>query len=250
MNALLVVPIGIFAGLSIGVVGVGGVILVPLLSFAGISVHSAIAASMMSYVFCGLAGTAVYGRLGSITWRAVLPLALGAAPGALAGALLAGFISGGFLLAFTAGLVLLTGGRAALGSGVMPDEAAALPARGVLVAAGAVVGCAAALTGTGGPLLLVPLLLLWRLPALQAVGLGQAVQVPIATAATLGYLIAGTLDPSLGVLLAIGVVLGSLAGARVAHWLPAPLHSRLVGLVLLLASGLLALRLRSGPAAP
>lgn len=257
MSTLLAVPIGVFAGLSIGVVGVGGVILVPLLAFAGVPVHAAVAASMMSYVFCGLVGSTVYGRQGSISWAAVLPLALGSAPGALAGALIAAVVPGAVLLACTAGLVLLVGARTALVVGASTalgpassTPAPALPSRTLLCAAGAAVGCGAALTGTSGPLLLVPLLLLWRLPVLRVIGLGQAIQVPIAAAATFGNLLAGTLDPGLGLLLALGLVAGALAGARLAHRLPPRLHARLVGLVLVLAGGLLALRLRHGAATP
>eukprot|EP00049_Salpingoeca_infusionum_P020352 m.363906 g.363906 ORF g.363906 m.363906 type:complete len:378 (+) comp24618_c0_seq1:62-1195(+) len=78
--------IGLFAGLLIGVVGVGGIVLVPLLILLpGIEVQGAIAASLFSYIFAGLAGTITFANQYSIDWKLVLwpvvPSVIGAALG-------------------------------------------------------------------------------------------------------------------------------------------------------------------------
>ena len=45
-------------------------------------------------------------------------------------------------------------------------------------------GIGSALTGTGGPLLLMPILVFTEIPTLHALGLAQVMQIPIATMAT------------------------------------------------------------------
>lgn len=64
---------GLTAGLLIGCVGIGGVILVPLLSnVGGIDAHTAIASAMFAYLISGAMGTIVYAQQGSIRWDLTL----------------------------------------------------------------------------------------------------------------------------------------------------------------------------------
>jgi len=66
-----------------------------------------------------------------------------------------------------------------------------------LTGVGFVVGVGSALTGTGGPTLLLPLLVWLRVPMLTAVGLAQAIQLLARAVAVLliaaGILMAGDL---------------------------------------------------------
>ena len=79
--------IGAVAGLLIGSVGVGGIVLVPsLVQFRDIDVQTAIASSLLSYLFAGLAGASIYMRHGTVAWDSAVWLILGAIPGAFAGA--------------------------------------------------------------------------------------------------------------------------------------------------------------------
>lgn len=63
-----------------------------------------------------------------------------------------------------------------------------------LVAVGAFVGFGSALTGTGGPVLLVPVLLTLGVAPLRAVTVSQAVQLPVVVAGSVGYLQTGLVD--------------------------------------------------------
>ena len=66
---ILVTILGLISGLSIGCIGIGGVILVPgLFYLGGIPIQIAIAAAMMGYVLTGVVGTVVYARNKSINW--------------------------------------------------------------------------------------------------------------------------------------------------------------------------------------
>jgi uncharacterized protein len=236
-----ILALALVSGLLIGCIGIGGVLLVPILTLAGIEVHEAIAASMVGFIFSGLIGTFLYARRSSIDWNSTAWLGAGAMPGAFAGALLAARLSGEVLLFFVGVAVILSGLRALLRRAGGGDGRAALPPPMLLVI-GLGVGIGSALTGTGGPVLLVPLLMWLRVPVLAAVGLSQAIQIPIAGPASAGNLIAGNLDPRLALLLSIGLIVGSAAGARIAHALPSLLLTRLVASVLLLVGALLIVR--------
>jgi uncharacterized protein len=236
-----ILALALASGLLIGCIGIGGVLLVPILTLSGTDVHEAIAASMFAYIFSGVIGTWIYARRSSIDWASAAWLSAGAMPGAFAGALLAARLSGEMLLFFVGVAVILSGLRALLGRSASGEGRGDLPVP-MLLAIGIGVGIGSAVTGTGGPVLLVPLLMWLRVPVLAAVGLSQAIQIPIAGLATAGNVIAGHLDPRLAILLSIGLTLGSAVGARIAHALPSLFLTRLVAIVLLLVGALLIVR--------
>lgn len=237
-----ILAIALLAGALIGCIGIGGVLLVPALVYlAGTPIHAAIAAAMFSYLFSGAAATWVFARKGSIDWDSSAWLALGAVPGSFAGALAAGFVPSYILEAIVAVMVLLAGLRALQPGGDTCHSA--VPARSVLIALGMSVGFGSAITGTGGPLLLVPLLVWLRVPILATIGLSQAIQLPIAALATAGNLLSGQLDLRLGVALGVALTAGSLAGARLAHVVPTIVLTRFVGALMLAVGAMIIARL-------
>jgi uncharacterized membrane protein YfcA len=243
LGAIFLGILGLLAGLLIGAVGIGGVILVPVLVyFGGIPIHAAIAAAMMSYVFAGLIGTLVYTSKNSIRWSMAAWLCAGAMPAALAGAL-AAERAPSLLLELLIGLLTAASGIQALparrgGDGVR-SVALSSPALGSI---GAVTGFGSALSGTGGPLILVPILIWLELPVLTAIALSQAIQLPIAVLATAGNYFSGNLDLTLGVLLAIGLAVGTFAGARIAHAVPHTALRRAVAIVLIVVGAAIAIK--------
>jgi uncharacterized protein len=238
-----VLALALVSGVLIGCIGIGGVLLVPCLSLAGVPVHDAIAASMLCYVFGGAIAVWIYSSAGSIEWRSAGWLGAGAMPGAFAGAVLANRVSGEVLVLLIGLAVLFSGIRSLWGASVELAEHRVLGPL-PLAAIGAAVGLGSALTGTGGPVLLVPLLMWFRLPVLFVVGLSQAIQIPIALLATFGNLLYGRLDWALAALLSIGVLAGAALGARIAHVLPRATLKRLVGGVLLIVGAMLLYRTR------
>ena len=100
---------------------------------------------------------------------------------------------------------------------------------------GLVVGAGSALTGTGGPVVLLPLLLPLDWPTLDALALAQLLQLPLALGAVTSLLVQGTLPCwQLGGSLAAGLVPGALVGAAVAHRLPGTKLRGVVAVVLVL----------------
>ena len=182
----------------------------------GIGVHEAIGAAMFSYMFSGLVGASVYARQRSIRWNMALWLFAGAIPAAFAGALLSSVIPSRGLEFFIALLIIFAGANAVMNRGKDDGEERTLD-RPALIGIGAVTGVGSALSGTGGPLLLVPILVWLRVPVLTAVGLSQAIQLPIAALATAGNFLYGSVNMSIGFTLALALMAGAAIGARIAH---------------------------------
>ena len=108
------------------------------------------------------------------------------------------------------------------------------------IALGLAVGCGSAWSGTGGPVLLLPILLFFHAPTRTAIAMGQSVQLPIAFAATAVNLAAGTLDLKLGLVLGALLALGWGAGFVLMRRMPTELLARI------LAFGLIAVGLWYG----
>ena len=146
-------------------------------------------------------------------------LCIGGTPAAFAGAWAVSVIDGRLLAGCLGVLTLLAGLNAFRPNVHAESDRAKLP-RAVLVVVGMAAGFLSSLTGTGGPLVLVPILLSARLGALASVGLSQVFQLPVAIAATAGNMIYVKLDLSLAAILALGLSGGSWFGAKLAHAVP------------------------------
>ena len=227
-----IAALGLLAGLMIGCVGIGGVIVVPaLVYFGGIPVQTAIPAAMMAYILSGITGTVVFAREKSIRWGMAGWLCAGATPAGFAGAWVSS-VAATPVLELVIGLMCLGSGLNTLRGAPSPTLEERTLANSTLVMIGAFTGFTSALSGTGGPLVLVPILMALRLPVLTAVGLSQAIQLPIALIATVCNAMYGTLDWRLGALLAVALTFGSWQGARLAHSVPRKLLRWIISVVL------------------
>lgn len=224
--------LGLTAGLMIGCIGIGGVILVPALVFlCGISIKVAIPAAMMAYILSGLVATAVFARNKSIHWGMAAWLCMGATPTAFAGAWAVSAVSSRLLEACL-GLLTLLSGLNSLRRQNVADVSERNISNKVLLIVGAPTGFLSSVSGTGGPLVLVPILIAMSVPVLAAVGLAQAIQLPVAIAATFGNVLYGELDLGLGGILAAALTVGSWYGAKLAHAMPRAMLRRIVSIVL------------------
>jgi len=233
---------GVVLGVLVGSTGIGGVLLVPFLVHGlGFPVQRAVADGLWSFLWSGLLAIALYWRRGSIPGRAALWLCASALPGAYLGAEALGVVPGNLLQALIAA-VLLGGGISTL----RPPREAARPhplGASSLIALGAITGFASALLGAGGAFLLVPLLVALGEPVLLAVGLGQAIQVPIAAVASVANLRAGRIDLGAATTLALTLAAGIALGTPLAHGLSQRALRRLVAIAMLVAAGVMVGRL-------
>jgi uncharacterized membrane protein YfcA len=228
---LLAVPVGVL----IGAIGVGGVLLPPALVYTGgLDVHVAAGTSSWCFLFTGVVGTLAYARTRAVPWALTGWLTLGIAPAAVLGALVNGLVS--------ATVVWLLLGAITLGAGVhrlgsrRGGERTGLP-RSAALAIGAAVGFGSAMTGTGGPVLLVPVLLVLGMAPVTAIAASQVIQLPLVGFAVLGYASTGSVEYGLGTRLGVLAAAGVLAGAFVVGRLRPHALNR-VAAVLLVAVGI------------
>lgn len=224
-------------GVLIGGVGIGGVLLLPALNtLGGVPLHTAIPACMLAYIATGTVGALIYSRHGTVNWRLAAGLCAGGVPGAYLGAFLLPYFSAPALALGIAGLLLVSGLHALRRQQTPPGSGAQPPRLAALVVIGLMTGAGSALSGTGGPLLLIPILAWCRMPVLTSIGLSQVIQVPVSVMATLGNAAHGQVDWRLGVWLALALTAGAALGAKLAHVLPTAALHKFVA-VLLVAVG-------------
>ena len=233
----------LIVGVLIGGVGIGGVLLVPALKYlGGIPLHLAIPACMAAYIVTGLIGAFIYARHGTINWSLAFKVCLGALPGAYLGAFLLPYLPT-LVLESTIGLLILLSGIYALRSESNVAKTSQSTGGIEMISVGMITGIGSSLTGTGGPLLLIPILMWRKVPVLTAIGLSQAIQVPISLMATLGNLIHAEVDFSLAVTLALVLAVGALLGAKTAHLVPVNVMKKMVAALLIIVGMMVLLRI-------
>ena len=243
---LLLGGFGVFVGILIGCVGIGGVLLVPILTYIfQIDIHIAIAAAMFSYMFSGIIGTLIYAKKGSIKWPQTIWLIIGAAPAAFVGAKITLSTPGQYLEILIA-LLVIAAGINAMGNHKSTEVSPNITNPYVLLSIGAVTGIGSALTGTGGPLFIVPIMVSLKVAAHTAIGFSQVIQLPIASLATISNFLYGSVDLILGGVIASGVIIGSTFGAKLAHLVSSTIMSRILALVLVTVGMIMIGRVAAG----
>lgn len=238
MSFSLVFLFGLFAGTLIGAAGIGGVVLVPLLVYgAGFSIHISIAAAVSSFIFSGLIGSFAYAKRREINWLQLVYLTVGAIPGTLVGTYTLPRINAESLKLFIAAVLIFASYKQIANIKFTRLRNQITPSNVSLLLVGFVTACLSVLSGTGGPLVLVPMLTFLSMPLLPVIGLSQAIQIPIAAFATIGNELSGIIRWEIVALLSPGLALGTFLGAKVSEHLPVDKIKNLVAF-LLLGSGI------------
>ena len=233
MFSPILIVIVIAVGILIGGVGIGGVLLVPSLKYIGsVPVHIAIGACMVGYIITGSIGALIYAKHGTINWPLAIKICIGALPGAYLGSFILPYISA-TILELVIGILILVSGLDTIIRQKKQVETRLPSSNTELISIGFITGIGSALTGTGGPLLLIPILLWRKAPILTAIGLSQVVQVPISLTATAGNFMHSVVDFKLGLVLGLILGIGAIAGARLAHYLPIDILKKIVAMLLI-----------------
>ena len=213
------------AGVAVGATSIGGVLVVPVLTLMlGHDMPSAIAAASLAFLITGLYAlkTSAQGWRGL---RSVDPvLLLCALGGAALGACVADWVPPEWVRRWI--------GVLALGSGLQtlwrvyqwshPSHAAQRdwPALKEQSLVGTVVGVGSALSGTGGPVMLMPYLLLTHRELMRSVSTALILQLPIGLASSLTHAWAGRSNVWLSLQIAGVLVAGIWGGRWLAHRSP------------------------------
>ncbi len=239
MAALLV-------GALIGTVGVGGILLIPALDiFAGLSTHMSMATALLSFVFTGLLGTWLYQRHGSIDWRITIPICMGSLLFGGPGAMVNGYVSARILNLLLGSIILFAGFYALFPArnGLSVAQSAVGGRRFLLLAGiGGLVGFGSGLTGVGGPVLSVPLMVALGFSPLTSIATGQVIQIAAALSGSVGNAANGVIDYGTAAWVTCLELAGVAAGARLAHAISMALLKKIVSIVCILVGALILAR--------
>lgn len=216
--AALLAVVATAVGFFIGAVGVGGVLLIPfLVLLGGLDIHAAAATALFTFLFTGLLGTWLFQRRGSIRWRLALPVCAGATLAGYLGAAAASRIDPRPLTLLIAAIIMIAGAwvlrpvpeRATSRDGGSPGDT------GTLLGVGAASGFGSGLSGAGGPLFSVPIMVLLGFSPLAAIGVSQVLQIVAAVSGSLS----SAQDGRIHFGIAAWVTAFELGGVVVGTWL-------------------------------
>ena len=224
MVFVLIALVTFGVGLCIGVCGVAGFLLpIFYLGFCGYTSAQSLFLSFGCFLISGALGSRNYSRRGELPARAALPLGFSSLAGSLAGAVIGRFYVSAHVRTVLYAVVLLSGVmifvQELLGRKKASVEVRIRPA--VLAPLGFVTAVICAMSGAGGPVLVMPLLVVLGMPVRAAVGTALFDSVFIALPALFVYGAQG-FSSSLAVPMAVsfaahaaGIMLGSRLAGRV-----------------------------------
>eukprot|EP00548_Thalassiothrix_antarctica_P014315 CAMPEP_0194172810 /NCGR_PEP_ID=MMETSP0154-20130528/7226_1 /TAXON_ID=1049557 /ORGANISM="Thalassiothrix antarctica, Strain L6-D1" /LENGTH=231 /DNA_ID=CAMNT_0038885609 /DNA_START=317 /DNA_END=1009 /DNA_ORIENTATION=+ len=230
---------------------------------------------MFSYVFVGIGGSIAFARTGLINWPSTKWMCFGSLVAAFLGSFTLTYVPEDVLKIVLYGFMLFSStvvvGKSlskeikeegdGVGAGEIqegqqssmePNEKENIsPPRGRFsvetflgrlsrVAIGAVAGFGSALTGTSGPVVLLPILLFLRWDVKESLGSAQVLQVPIALAATVANVVLPETESyihfELGGCIAAGLTPCAFIGAYLAHQIKPQRLTLIVALTLVTAA--------------
>ncbi|MFC6826087.1 sulfite exporter TauE/SafE family protein [Halopelagius fulvigenes] len=224
---LTLVLIALVSGVGITTIGPGGIfVTIALYSLTPISSGEVAGTAHLTFVATGLLASAMYtysGEMhlsGSRTMAAILSVSsvAGAFLGAYANSFVPRDLFGVLLgaVAMVTGVVLVYRERRGL-SPVYDLDVATTMGRVVLAVLGFGLGVASGLLGVGGPVIAVPALVLVGVPMLPALAVAQVQSIFIAAFAASGYFVQGNVLFPLAVLVGTPLLVGVVAGWKIAH---------------------------------
>ncbi len=210
----IVAATALVAGLLVGLTGIGGVLLVPVLTgVAGLPLERAVSACMLGFIFAGAYAAFIHLRRARPPARSVAALCIAAACGAALGAATLERLPELGVRLFIAALALATGLHALA---TRHTRAGRTPGPVPLAFLGLAVGFGSAISGTGGPVMLIPILMALGTPVPGAIALGVAAGLPITVSASAVYALEGRIDYPLALTLAVLLLAGTWAGGMLA----------------------------------
>lgn len=246
MSILFLALVALLVGTLIGCVGVGGILLIPALAFfSGLSTHMSMATALFSFIFTGVVGTWLYQRKGSIDWGITIPVCLGAVFFGYLGAMVASYTNAVHLNIALACIIIFAGiytYRPYTGKGLLAMEGQSAGKRMILFAIGATVGFGSGLTGVGGPVLSVPMMVILGFAPLTAIATSQVIQIVAAVSGTIGNLEYGGIDFVTGAWVTAVELVGVAIGAYIAHCSGAKRLRTIVAVVCIVVGGFILLK--------
>lgn len=252
MPIVALLLVGLAAGVLSGMFGIGGgVVIVPALTLlVGFNLNEAVGTSLAALLMpVSIFAVLAYYRAGMLKLRIAIPVAIGLIFGAVAGANVALSLPTQTLQQLYGIFLLWIGWRFAeprkwyaqyrarnQATTVPPAEAEAQASMPLLLIVGFAAGILSGMFGIGGGVVIVPALVAFmRFDQKMAVGTSlAALLMPVSAGAVVTYYQAGMLDLGIAAVVAVGLLFGAFAGAKIALGLPSVTVKRLYGIFLIL----------------
>jgi uncharacterized membrane protein YfcA len=190
----------------------------------------AIGTSAATVVFTTFASARAHHAHGAVDWRIVRAMAPGLVIGSLVGPQIASALPPRLMAAIFGAFTWFTAFRMVRSRTAKATRE--LPGSGAMFGVGTMIGVVAGMVGTGGAFLAVPFMTRCNVKVHKAVATSAALGIPIAFAATVGFIVAGLRQadlppyavgyvyvPALIAIVATSMLLAPL-GARIAHAWP------------------------------
>src|SRR5262245_41881512 len=231
MTAALLAAVAVAVGFFIGTVGVGGVLLIPALALlGGLEIHAAAATALFTFFFTGLLGTWLFYRKGSLDWRMTAPVCFGSVVFSYLGAMVNSLIDARPLALIIAAIIVFAGVYVLLPSHrIGHRDGRGVPQQALLLVVGALAGFGSGLSGAGGALFSVPMMMVLGFVPLAAIGTSQVLQIVVAVSGTAGNLQFGSVDFGTAAWVSVFALAGVGAGARAAHAVSVAVLRRMAG---------------------
>ncbi len=198
LHLISYLAIGMIAGISAGLFGIGGgIIVVPglVLVFTALQfgneylTHIAVGTSLATIIVTGSAAAWMHHQHGAVNWLLVKGLLPGVIVGAVMGAVLADNLSSDRLRQLFGLLQILLAIK--LLFDLSPDRGGTSPRLGEMPVAGVIIGAIASCLGIGGGTLTGPYLVFRGQAVHHAVATASAVGVPIALTGAISFIVTG-----------------------------------------------------------
>ncbi|MCL2549648.1 MAG: sulfite exporter TauE/SafE family protein [Methanimicrococcus sp.] len=198
---LLLIAGGAVAGLFVGLLGIGGsVLLVPLQFYLltelgyppDIAIKTAIATALFFTLPTSLNSAYSHSKRNNVLWKKALFMGIFGFLFSFIGASIASYLNAAYLSVIFGVVVLGASLKFTSGKGANEDPQKAAGHPLLYALCGSVMGLIAGLTGIGGGLILVPLLVFWlNVPFRQAIGTSSATIILTASGGAVSYVING-----------------------------------------------------------
>jgi uncharacterized membrane protein YfcA len=212
------VALSLVVGALIGAVGIGGILLVPGLVVLGrLPIHAASATALFTFVFTGMLSTWLFARRGSLDVRASAWVCAGAVLSSFAGAYVNSLTDAQVLARIIGTVIALAGLNVLFPLRRFTASRESSGGWALLSGVGVAAGFGSGLTGAGGPLFSVPIMLGLGFPPLMAIGVSQLLQVISSVSGTLGNLAYGSVDFGVALWITPFQLVGVAVGVAIAH---------------------------------
>ena len=228
---ILLIIVGILAGIFGGLIGTGGCsIMLPILTF--VIYHGdptmlpvAIGTTLVAVVFTTISGAIGHLKIKNLDIQTTIDLSVGGIPGVILGSIVFSYLveTGQlFTLSFLLGLVFIWPSIRMIKEGIIKQQQrhpqlSNIPRNRYYKAIfGFIIGIATGIAGLGGGYALVPgLIYLFDAPVYLAMGTSLAAMIPLATIGGVIKIYNGVVDLYAAVSLGVGTTIGAQIGARI-----------------------------------